>query len=93
MKNFSHRDIKPENILLDENGKIFLCDFGVSQFFEADSDVIRGAFGTIRFMAPEMLGVKGKEQIHGKSIDMWAAGVTLFYMLTKAYPYNGKSFP
>ena len=44
--------------MLDDLGKLYLCDFGVSQFFEADNDVIRGAFGTVRFMAPEMLGVK-----------------------------------
>ena len=32
--NMSHRDIKPENIMLDENGQVFLCDFGCSEFFE-----------------------------------------------------------
>ena len=44
--------------MLDEYGKLYFCDFGVSQFFEADNDIIRGSFGTIRFMAPEILGVK-----------------------------------
>ena len=93
VKNFSHRDIKPENIMLDEFGKLYLCDFGVGQFFEADNDVIRGAFGTVRFMAPEMLGVKQNSELHGRSIDMWAAGVTLFNLLTKEYPFNGTTFP
>ena len=58
VKCLSHRDIKPENMMLDEDDKLILCDFGVSQFFEADNDIIRGAFGTVRFMAPEVLGVK-----------------------------------
>ena len=43
-------------------------------------------------MAPEMLGVVQKIQLHGRKIDMWAAGVTLFNLLTNAYPFNGKTF-
>ena len=33
VKKIAHRDIKPENIMLDKYGRIFLCDFGVSEFF------------------------------------------------------------
>ena len=33
VKNIAHRDIKPENIMLDKYGRVFLCDFGVSEFF------------------------------------------------------------
>ena len=93
VKNFAHRDVKPENIMLDEHGKLILCDFGVSQFFTADNDVLQGTFGTVRFMAPEMLGISSKPVLHGRSIDIWAAGVTLYYMKTKQYPFDGKTLP
>ena len=93
VKNFAHRDVKPENIMLDEHGKLILCDFGVSQFFTADNDVLKGTFGTVRFMAPEMLGISSKPVLHGRSIDIWAAGVTLYYMKTKQYPFDGKTLP
>lgn len=33
VKQIAHRDIKPENIMLDKYGRVFLCDFGVSEFF------------------------------------------------------------
>ena len=41
-------------MMLDQNDKLILCDFGVSQFFEADNDLIKGTLGTVRFMAPEV---------------------------------------
>ena len=93
VKNFAHRDIKPENCMLDDSGKLVLCDFGVSQFFKEDNDVLKGTFGTVRFMAPEMLGLSSKPVIYGRSIDIWAAGVFLYYMKTKEYPFDGKSLP
>ena len=54
VKKLAHRDIKPENMMLDKENKLILGDFGVSQFFEADSDIIKGTLGTVRFMAPEI---------------------------------------
>ena len=42
--------------MLDKDGKVHLCDFGVSQFFDAENDTLKGTFGTLRFMAPEMQG-------------------------------------
>ena len=42
VKNFAHRDVKPENLMLDSQGKLVLCDFGVSQFFSAENDILKG---------------------------------------------------
>ena len=79
--------------MLNEKGQIALCDFGVSQFFTADNDILKGTIGTVRFMAPEMLGNNTRSALYGRSIDVWAAGVTLYYMLTKKFPFDGKTHP
>ena len=42
VKNFAHRDVKPENLMLDSQGKLVLCDFGVSQFFSVENDILKG---------------------------------------------------
>ena len=65
----------------------------MSQFFDADNDTLKGTLGTVRFMAPEMHGFGSKPVLKARSIDVWAAGVTLFYMKTKKYPFDGKSLP
>ena len=77
--------------MLDENGTLVLCDFGVSEFLEPNDDIVHGLFGTVRFMAPEMFATKSGEEMHAKSIDIWAAGVTLYKLLTNQYPFPGKS--
>ena len=80
-------------MMIDSSGKLVLCDFGVSQFFEADNDLVKGTLGTIRFMAPELFCPQAKKMLYGKSIDIWAAGITLYLLLTKEFPFKGKSLP
>ena len=47
VRSLSHRDIKPENMMLDGNGKLVLCDFGISEFFKSSSDVLQSVGGTV----------------------------------------------
>ena len=54
VRSLTHRDIKPENLMLDGNGKLVLCDFGISEFFKSSGDLLHSVGGTVRFMAPEM---------------------------------------
>lgn len=73
-----HRDIKPQNVILSENGKISLIDFGISRLFvkEAKADTV--VFGTQAFSPPEQYGFS---QTDCRS-DIFSLGVLLHYLLT-----------
>ena len=78
-----HRDIKPENILLDNDGRCKLADFGWSNF--EDGNKFRDTYcGTPEYLAPEMVTKSG----HNESVDIWALGVLIFEMLTGRTPFN-----
>lgn len=52
-KQISHRDLKPDNLLLQEEGIVKLCDFGVSKIMTSDS-LFKEQVGTPAYMAPEI---------------------------------------
>ena len=81
-----HRDIKPENILLDNDGRCKLADFGWSNYF-IPSKLRRTFCGTPQYLAPEMVEKKG----HGPEVDIWALGVLCFELLTGKLPFNGNN--
>jgi len=78
-----HRDIKPENMLLGQDKRIKICDFGVAAMFDED-DVMTSTAGTPAFMAPEIIT---DSQYRGKPADIWACGVTLYYMFFGDCPF------
>jgi serine/threonine protein kinase len=78
-----HRDIKPENVLLSENNKIKLTDFGWSNYIE-DTSVRSTYCGTPVYLAPEMI----KETGHGESLDIWCIGILMFELLTGNIPFQ-----
>ncbi|CAD8204223.1 unnamed protein product [Paramecium pentaurelia] len=83
-----HRDIKPENILYQYNNGndwIKLIDFGISTKIKKNKK-LSSQLGSMYFMAPEIF-----QKDYGKQIDIWACGVTLFYMVHKRYPFIGKT--
>ncbi|HEX3270361.1 MAG TPA: serine/threonine-protein kinase [Ktedonobacterales bacterium] len=89
-----HRDVKPGNILLDQDGKAFLCDFGVAckakVTDDADTLTLAGSglpVGTPLYMAPEQL--RGDELDH--RADIYALGVVLYQALTGRTPHSGNS--
>ncbi|CAK9786665.1 Pkinase-domain-containing protein [Cutaneotrichosporon oleaginosum] len=83
----AHRDIKPENILFTaERDMVKLADFGVSEMFQGD-DTIKAAGGSPAFLSPESFTASIGE-VHGKSVDIWALGVTLYCMLRGKLPFN-----
>ena len=84
-----HRDIKLENLLLDEEGTIKLCDFGVSRQLKKEEELLSEQCGTPAYMAPEVHAAKGK--IKGKPTDIWSLGVCLYAMLVGMVPFRGKT--
>ena len=95
VQNIAHRDIKPENIMLQASGlEIKLCDFGCSEFFKMDCDQLtRKTKGTYLFMAPEIIKSNPDDEkiMSGRSCDIWAAGITLYNLLTNKYPFSAKN--
>ena len=80
--NIIHRDIKPDNIHLDTEGKLRLLDLGVA--LNPATMRSQGTPGTPSFIAPELFA---GEQASCQS-DLYAVGVTLYYLLTRKYPYG-----
>lgn len=83
-RNIVHRDIKPENLLIDDGGELRVLDFGLA-FCPGLSSMVEGDVpGTPSFIAPEAFG--GAEP--APSLDLYAASVTLYFLLTGHYPYG-----
>ena len=79
-----HRDIKPENLLLDENYRIKLSDFGWANYQEENQ--LRKTFcGTPEYLSPEMIRKTG----HNYLVDIWTLGVLLFELLAGYAPFTG----
>ncbi|KAM9472296.1 dual specificity mitogen-activated protein kinase kinase 4a isoform 3-T3 [Salvelinus alpinus] len=98
-----HRDIKPSNILLDRNGNIKLCDFGISGQLVDSIAKTRDA-GCRPYMAPQFVRawtLQGAESVpHPERIDpsasrqgydvrsdVWSLGITLYELATGRFPY------
>lgn len=96
-----HQDIKPANILLDDQGQVRLCDFGLARctavphqrspdrgttIIDMNRPTITGpAGGTLPYMAPELF----IDAMPSLLTDIYSLGVTLYQILTLEHPYIG----
>lgn len=83
---FAHRDIKPTNIMLDKNYRIKLTDFGLA--LKSGSDKLQRFDGSAAFMSPEMIEHRPHDP---KKSDIWALGITFFYLFTGQIPWVGNT--
>jgi serine/threonine-protein kinase len=92
-KSVIHRDIKPANLFLLKSGQLKVIDFGIARLREADTGLkstrTGATLGTPAFMPPEQaLAVPG--DIDART-DIWAAGATLFTMLSARFVHEGEN--
>jgi hypothetical protein len=81
-----HRDLKPGNIFL-ENGTVKVGDYGLSKFISGSQRTAQTqSVGTVHYMAPEI-----STGNYNKQIDIYAAGILLYEMLTGKVPFDGES--
>jgi len=83
-RNLLHRDIKPENLHLGDDGQVRLLDFGLAYCPGLSQEPLHELPGTPSYIAPEAY----QGQPPSPRQDLYAAGVTLYHLLTGHYPYG-----
>ena len=85
-----HRDIKPENVLIGDDGRVKVADFGLAKAVSADTQhTATGGviIGSVSYLAPELV-VDGRSDARA---DVYASGVVLYELLTGSKPHEGES--
>mgnify|MGYP003361625783 CR=1 FL=1 len=82
--NIVHRDLKIENILISDAGDIKIIDFGLSNFYNVNSQ-LKTFCGSLYFAAPELLKA---EPYIGPEVDIWAFGIVMFVLLCGKVPFD-----
>lgn len=82
-----HRDVKPENVMLVNDGRIKLGDFGLARPVTSATETGGSLLGTVAYIAPELLT---RSQADNRS-DLYSVGVMLYEMLTGTQPFVGQN--
>ena len=82
-----HRDLKPHNVILDEEGRARVTDFGIAKAGASDMTLTGSIMGTAQYLSPEQaqgLTVSGRS-------DLYAVGIILYELLTGSVPFDGET--
>ncbi|GHE50735.1 serine/threonine protein kinase [Streptomyces longispororuber] len=84
---FVHRDMKPENVLIGDDGRVKVADFGLVRAVDSVTNTTGTVLGTVSYLAPEQI----EQGTADTRVDVYASGVVLYEMLTGAKPHSGDS--
>lgn len=83
-KGIAHRDMKLENVLIDNDGRAYLIDFGLSGFTDGNK-LFRDWVGSDNYIAPELVR---RNSYNGYQADVFSAGVIAFALLFGVFPFE-----
>jgi serine/threonine-protein kinase len=86
-KGIIHRDLKPQNVMIDEDGRARVADFGIARAGASDITGTGSVMGTAQYLSPEQ--AQGKETTERS--DIYSIGVILYEALTGRVPFEGDS--
>lgn len=85
-----HRDVKPENVLITEDGRVKVADFGLARAVEQSNQGLTRTgtlMGTAAYLAPEQI----EKGVADARSDVYAAGIMFYELLTGGQPHTGES--